>query len=156
MAKRLFVPIIIILALAMLTASVLAQQTGIQQEAEEKRFQASELLGELNARDFESQDARNSLMQANDAFDQGMTFYENEAWLAAIDSFDDAIYLGGEAIIIEEDIDIGEITGLDLPWGDGMDLDGIGQGVHPADLPILIGFILMTVFIVLPVTYYFV
>ena len=155
MAKR-FIPIIIMLALVMLAASVLAQQTGIQQEAEEKRFQASELLGELNNRDFENQDARESLMRANDAFDQGMTFYNNEAWLAAIDSFNDAIYLGGEAIVFEEDIDIGEITGLDLPWGDEMDLDGIGQGVQQADLPILWGIIFVSIFVILPVTYYFV
>ena len=155
MAKR-FIPIIIMLALVILAASVLAQQTGIQQEAEEKRFQASELLGELNNRDFENQDARESLMRANDAFDQGMTFYNNEAWLAAIDSFNDAIYLGGEAIVFEEDIDIGEITGLDLPWGDEMDLNGIGQGVQQADLPILWGIIFVSIFVILPVTYYFV
>ena len=155
MAKR-FIPIIIMLALVILAASVLAQQTGIQQEAEEKRFQASELLGELNNRDFENQDARESLMRANDAFDQGMTFYNNEAWLAAIDSFNDAIYLGGEAIVFEEDIDIGEITGLDLPWGDEMDLNGIGQGVQQADLPILWGIIFVSIFVILPFKYYFV
>ena len=155
MAKKL-VPFIILLAFAMLAASVLAQQAGLEQMAEDKRFEASTLLTELNGRNFENQDAQESLMQANNAFDEGMMFFDNQDWQTAIDSFDNAIYLGGEAVVREEAGEIMDEIGLDIPWGDGIDIESIGQGVHPADLPILWGVIIVSIFVIMPVTYYLV
>jgi len=158
MTKILFAPIIIMLALTLLATSVLAQQSGLEKTAEEKQFEASTLLGELNAREFENPNAQESLMQANNAFDEGMTFFESGSWQNAIESFDNAIYLGGEAVVFEEaeDIDIGEVTGLDMPWGEGIDLENVGTGVKSSDFTMLMGIIFISIFIILPVTYYLV
>ncbi len=150
MVKRFFIPIMVLLAIAILAASAVAQQTGLEQEAEDRRIVASTLLDELNARTFNSSSAQDSLMLANNAFDDGMQFYDSGNWQAAIDSFDNASYLGGEAVAYEE---VGDVIGLDFPWGDGIDLDDIGQGVRSSDFPILLGIIFVSVFIILPVTY---
>ena len=155
MAKR-YVPIIIIMVFTLLAASVLAQQGGLEQVAEDKRFEASELLGELNSRNWENQDAMDSLNQANDAFDGGMGFYDNQEWQNAINFFNDAISLGEEAIVYEEAGDVIDDMGLDIPWGDGVDIESIGQGVRSADFPILMGIIFISIFVIMPVTYYLV
>jgi len=136
----------------MLATSVFAQQTGLEQEAEDRRSEASELLGELNSRNWESQTAMEKLEQANNAFDEGMNFYDNQEWQNAIDSFNDTIYLGGEAVAYEEAGEIIEDIDLGIPWGE-VDIESIGQGVRSSDFPILMGLIFVSVFVILPVTY---
>lgn len=155
MAKRFIVPIILMLAFTLLASTVLAQVSPEEEEANQKRMAAEQLLNDLDARDFESQSARDSLEQAHTVYDEGMMAFMMGDWNASIERFDNAIYLGGEAMAYEEasDIDIGEVTGIDLPWGEGVDIEGIGQGVRSSDFNILLGIILVSVFIVLPVTY---
>ena len=153
MAKRI-VPIVIIMAMALLASTIMAQQMGLEQEAEDRRFEASELLGELNSRDFESQDARISLDDANSAFDAGMSFYDNQEWQNAIDFFNDAIFLGGQAVAYEEaGENIDEQPDMGIPLGGEIDIDSIGQGVSSDDFPMLMGIIFISIFVVLPVTY---
>ena len=147
---------IIIMALALLAASVMAQQSGIEQEAEDRRFEASELLSELNARDWDSQDAMGSLDSANNAFDEGMTFFNNQAWQAAIVSFNDAINLGNDAIAYQDAEDLIDDMDSGIPWGGEIDINDIGQGVRASDFPMLMGMVLISIFIILPVTYYLV
>ena len=49
--------------------------------------------------------------------------------------------------ITEEQLDLG------IPWGGEIDIDKIGQGINSDDLGVLIGMILISVFVIMPVTY---
>ncbi len=145
-------PAIAILCLVLVSSTTLAQTT-IEQEAFDKQMDASNLLGDLNSRYWENGDAIDYLSQANDQYSQGLSHMDNQEWQDAKDSFEQAIYLGGEAVAHEESVEIIDDSGMGIPWGDGIDLESIGQGVRESDFPLLIGIVLVSVFVILPVTY---
>ena len=91
---------------------------------------------------------------AQNAYEEGMGFYNAGEWENAIQSFDNAIYNGEEALTLEGVDDAMDEIGPDIPnIGDGIDIDSIGQGVRPSDLPLLWGIIIISVFVIIPVTY---
>lgn len=154
MVRKAF-PLVILAALVLLAVSASAQMSP-QEEASQMMFAAESALNNVWGMEFESQAAIDARNNAQSAYDDGVMFYNMNNWQDAIDRFNNSIYLSGEAVAYEEasNIDIGDATGLDLPWGeDFVDFDDIGQGVRESDFPMLMGIIFISVFIVLPITY---
>ena len=143
----------VIMTFCLFAATALAQ-SGPEDLANQRRTDAELLLNELNDMGFENQNAIDTLEQANNAYNSGMTAFLEGNWQEATDRFEEAIQLGGDAEAIEMAGDIvDQEIDLDLPWGDSIDLEEIGQGVRSSDFPILLGLIFVSIFIILPVTY---